>query len=140
MATTNAEREFATTDRTVETTSDTGSGAGGSAGADPVATARQRATEVAGGLAGAAETVGARLPDAAASTRAAVDEAARRINTGSDEMLTVGASFSFGMAIGLLVGGANRILVTLALIPGVAMGMTLLDRGNGAGRSRRTAA
>jgi high-affinity nickel permease len=93
------------------------------------AAARQRAEDVATGIAGAAETVGARLPEAAASTRAAVDEAARRINAGSDEMLTVGSSFSLGMAIGLLVGGANRILVMLALIPAAAMSMTLLDRG-----------
>lgn len=126
MATTNADRETMT-----EATGTDGGAA---------AAARQRAGEVATGLAGAAETVGARLPDAAASTRAAVDEAARRINTGSDEMLTVGTSFSLGLAVGLLIGGASRILVTLALIPAAAMGMTLLDRGNGSKRSSRTAA
>ena len=99
---------------------------------------REVVGDVASGVRGAAETVAARLPEAAATTRAAVDEAARRIETGSDEMLTAGATLSLGLALGLLIGGANRILVTLALIPAAAMGMTLLDRStrNG-GRTRR---
>lgn len=95
---------------------------------------REVASDVASGVRGAAENVAARLPEAAATTRAAVDEAARRIETGSDEMLTAGATLSLGMAIGLLLGGANRILVVLALIPAAAMGMTLLDRSGRTGR------
>jgi hypothetical protein len=99
---------------------------------------REVVGDVASGVKGAAETVVARLPEAAATTRAAVDEAARRIETGSDEMLTAGATLSLGLAIGLLIGGASRILVVLALIPAAAMGMTLLDRsGRNGGRSRR---
>jgi hypothetical protein len=99
---------------------------------------REVVGDVASGVRGAAETVAARLPEAAATTRAAVDEAARRIETGSDEMLTAGATLSLGLAIGLLIGGANRILVVLALIPAAAMGMTLLDRsGRNGGRPRR---
>jgi hypothetical protein len=97
---------------------------------------REVAGEVASGVRGAAETVASRLPEAAATTRAAVDEAARRIESGSDEMLTTGATLSLGVAIGLLIGGASRILVVLALIPGVAMGLTLLDR---TGRGPRSA-
>jgi len=97
---------------------------------------REVVGDVASGVRGAAETVAARLPEAAATTRAAVDEAARRIETGSDEMLTAGATLSLGLALGLLIGGANRILVTLALIPAAAMGMTLLDRRSG-GAARR---
>lgn len=92
--------------------------------------ARQAAGGVATSIAGAAETVGARLPEAAATTRAAVDEATRRMNAGSDEALTIGTTFSLGMALGLLVGGGNRLLVTIALIPAAAMGLTLLDRGS----------
>jgi hypothetical protein len=99
---------------------------------------REVVGDVASGVRGAAETVAARLPDAAATTRAAVDEAARRIETGSDEMLTAGATLSLGLAIGLLIGGASRILVVLALVPAAAMGMTLLDRsGRNSGRPRR---
>jgi hypothetical protein len=96
---------------------------------------REVAGDVANGVRGAAENVAARLPEAAATTRAAVDEAARRIETGSDEMLTTGATLSLGVAVGLLIGGASRILVVLALIPAAAMGLTLLDRN---GRGQRT--
>ncbi len=102
------------------------------------ATARQAAEGVASGIAGAAGTVSARLPEAAASTRAAMDEATRRMTTGSDEMLTVGTSFSLGLAMGLLLAGASRIFIALALIPAAAMGMTLVDRGALTTRSRRT--
>lgn len=99
---------------------------------------REVVGDVASGVKGAAESVAARLPEAAATTRAAVDEAARRIETGSDEMLTAGATLSLGLALGLLIGGASRILVTLALIPAAAMGMTLLDRnGRTGGRAKR---
>jgi len=94
---------------------------------------REVAGDVASGVRDAAETVASHLPEAAATTKAAVDEAARRIETGSDEMLTAGATLSLGLAIGLLIGGASRILVVLALIPAAAMGMTLLDR-SGRGR------
>jgi hypothetical protein len=96
---------------------------------------REVAAEVASGVRGAAETVASRLPEAAASTRAAVDEAARRIETGSDEMLTAGVTLSLGVAVGLLIAGASRILVVLALIPAAAMGLTLFDRS---GRGQRT--
>ena len=111
----------------------TGGRAGGNHGAS---SPREVAGEVASNVRGAAETVVARLPDAAATTKAAVDEAARRIETGSDEMLTTGATLSLGVAIGLLLGGASRILVALALIPAAAMGMTLLDRNTRGGTKR----
>jgi hypothetical protein len=111
--------------------SETGNGAHARAGGP-----RDMAGDVASGVRGAAETVASRLPEAAATTRAAVDEAARRIETGSDEMLTTGATLSLGVAVGLLIGGASRLLVVLALIPAVAMGLTLLDRS---GRGPRAA-
>ncbi len=101
---------------------------------DIAATTRDVATEVAD----RATAVAARLPEAAATTRGAVEEAARRMEAGSDEMLAVGASLSLGLAIGMLVGGANRILVALALIPATAMGFTLLDRYGGRTNTRRS--
>ena len=84
--------------------------------------------EVAGEVADRASAVASRLPEAAATTRVAVEEAARRMEAGSDQMLAVGASLSLGLAIGMLVGGANRLLVAVALIPATAMAFTLLDR------------
>ena len=84
--------------------------------------------DVANEVADKANAVAARLPEAAATTRSAVEEAGRRLEAGSDEMLAVGASLSLGLALGMLLGGANRILVAVALIPATAMGFTLLDR------------
>ena len=116
-----------------------------SAGQDTAATngnsssassSKDQARDVAANVRGAAETVASRLPEAAAQTRAAVDEAARRIETGSDEMLTAGTSLSLGLAIGMLVGGAPRILVALALVPAAAMGLTILDRSSRAAGRR----
>ena len=99
----------------------------GSTERDIAATTR----EVASDVADRASSVAARLPEAAATTRGAVEEAARRMEAGSDEMLAVGASLSLGLAIGMLIGGANRLLVAVALIPATAMGFTLLDRYGG---------
>ena len=84
--------------------------------------------EVATEVADRASAVAARRPEAAATTKDAVEEAARRMEAGSDQMLAVGASLSLGLALGMLVGGANRILVAVALIPATAMAFTLLDR------------
>ena len=97
---------------------------------DVASTTRDVANEVAE----RASAVAARLPDAAASTRTAVEDAVGRMESGSDEALAVGTSLTIGLAIGLLIGGANRLLVVLALIPATAMGFTLLDRYAG-GRS-----
>ena len=93
---------------------------------------RQAARDVAGGVMGVASDAVARLPEAAHSTRGAVEEANRAMRAGSDEMLTAGTTLSVGLALGLLLGGANRLLVILALIPAAMMGFTLLDRGRGA--------
>jgi hypothetical protein len=96
--------------------------------ADTAADIATTTREVASEVADRASAVVARLPEAAATTRGAVEEAARRMEGGSDEMLAVGASLSVGLAAGMLIGGAPRILVVLALIPATAMGFTLLDR------------
>jgi hypothetical protein len=94
-------------------------------------------------VADAAETVRvaagdavARLPEVAATTRSAIEDANRQMRAGSDEMLSVGSVLSFGFAMGLLIGGASRLLVAVALIPAAAMGLTLMDRVS---RSRRSA-
>jgi hypothetical protein len=103
-------------------------------GRDIAATTREVASEVAD----RANAVASRLPEAAATTRGALDEAARRMEAGSDQMLAVGASLSLGLAIGMLVGGAPRLLVAIALIPATAMGFTLLDRYGDSRTTRRS--
>ena len=72
----------------------------------------------------------ARLPDAAATARSAIEDANRQMRGGSDEMLTVGSALSFGLAAGLLIGGAPRLIVVGAFIPAVAMVLTMFNRTN----------
>ena len=96
----------------------------GEAVADAAGTVRVAATDVV-----------ARLPEVAATTRSAIEDANRQMRAGSDEMLSVGSVLSFGFAMGLLIGGASRLLVAIALIPAAAMGLTLMDRVS---RSRRS--
>lgn len=98
---------------------------------------RQAARDVAGGVMGVASEAVSRLPEAAQSTRGAVEEANRAVRAGSDEMLTAGTTLSVGLAIGLLIGGASRLLVILALVPAAMMGFTLLDRSQGGRRTPR---
>jgi hypothetical protein len=97
------------------------------------ATAKTIATEVADRASAAAS----RLPEAANVTGASLERAGQMIRSESDEVLAVGTSLSLGLAMGLLLGGANRILVVLALIPATAMGFTLFDRHGGTGTRSR---
>ncbi len=101
-----------------------------------------RAAAVGGAVSEAASTAKvaagdavSRLPEVAATTRSAIEDANRQIRSGSDEMLSVGSVLSFGFAMGLLVGGANRLLIAAALVPTAMMGLTLLDRSS---RSRKS--
>jgi hypothetical protein len=95
--------------------------------ADLAATAKSIASDVADRAVSAAQ----RLPDAATATGAQIERANLMIQGESDEVLAVGTSLSLGLAMGLLLGGANRLLVILALIPATAMGFTLFDRHGG---------
>jgi len=93
--------------------------------ADTVTGAASTAASTVAGVANDAMT---RLPEAAATTREALSEAGRTITAGSDEQLSAGTLVAVGFALGMLVGGANRLLVLLALVPAAAMGLTLLER------------
>lgn len=102
---------------------------------DKTAQAKEAVREAAGNVRDAADTVMsvaneavARLPEAAATTRDAIADARRTIDASNDETLSAGTLVAFGFALGLLVGGAHRLLVLLALVPAAAMGLTLLDR------------
>ena len=64
----------------------------------------------------------------AAATRSALVEVDRQVEAGSDELLTVGTALSFGMAAGLLLAGANRLLVLSGFVPAALLGLRLLDR------------
>jgi hypothetical protein len=90
-------------------------------------TARQAADTVAA----AAGEVTSHLPEAADSAREALMEANRRVRAGSDESLKIVGAMSLGFAGGLLLGGANRLVVLAALAPAALIGVTLTERWNG---------
>jgi hypothetical protein len=117
MATT--ERSAGATTRTADTPEQIGEGIA------------ETARSVASGVADAANDVGARLPEVAQSTRDAFAEANRMVHGGSDQTLKLVGALSVGLAVGLLVGGANRILVILATLPAALIGATLVERMEG---------
>jgi len=118
---------MATTPRSTSSTDDTA-----------VQQAKEAVRDAADTVLSVANDAAARLPDAAASTRDAIIDARRAIDSGSDETLSAGTLVAFGFALGLLVGGANRLLVILALVPAAAMGLTLLDRQTSGPAARPT--
>ena len=94
------------------------------------------ARDVAANVGATAKDVAARLPEAADAAGVQLNRASERMQRESDEVLTVGTTLSLGLAMGLFLGGANRILVMLAMIPAAAMGYTLFDRHSGSRRMR----
>jgi ElaB/YqjD/DUF883 family membrane-anchored ribosome-binding protein len=88
----------------------------------------QTVRNVADTVAGAAGEVGARMPEVAQSTREAFSEANRLVRRGSDQTLKVVGAASVGFAVGLLVGGANRLLIMASLIPAALVGMAMVER------------
>jgi hypothetical protein len=84
----------------------------------------------------ALEGVSRSMPDVARASRAAVDDLVHAIEAGSDERVSAGVTLSLGLAIGMLIGGAPRPLIALALAPVAIMGLTLADRR--AARTRTT--
>jgi hypothetical protein len=83
---------------------------------------------VAGTVSDAAATAGPKVKDAAGTTADAMREADRVIRTSSDQGLGMIGALSLGAAIGLLIGGANRFLVALALVPAVMVAKTIVER------------
>ena len=88
----------------------------------------QTARNVADNVGAAAGEVSARIPEVAQSTRDALTEANRMVQGGSDETLKLVGATAIGLATGLLLGGANRILVILAMLPAALIGATLVER------------
>ncbi len=117
-----------------ETTRDLGTTVG-----DATDTVTRTLGDAAGSVRDLASTTADRFPEAASTARELLVEADRQMRGGSDEMLAAGATLSSGIAVGLLVAGANRALVALAIVPAIAMGLTLLDRSSvrtGRGRAK----
>ena len=112
-----------------------GADQGGEGGAESEArdTVRIAADEVRSAL----DSMSRSVPEVARVSRGALDDALRAIETGSDERLSAGLTLSLGLAIGLMVGGAPRILTALALIPIAAIGLAMVDRQARSGAATR---
>jgi hypothetical protein len=82
-------------------------------------------------VAGVASDVTSRLPEAATTTRDALEEANQMMRARSDESLKIVAAASIGLASGLFLGGAPRVLVVAALIPAGLAGTALMERMDG---------
>jgi hypothetical protein len=107
--------------------------------ADDAGNAVVRTTrDVADTVASVAGDVSARLPEAAAGTGKAFDDARKLVQSGSDDTLKLVGAMSVGFAVGLLVGGANRLLVIAALVPTGLIATTIVERMQDTdGRGRR---
>jgi hypothetical protein len=73
----------------------------------------------------------ATVDGAAATTGRALAEVQRTIGEGSDAALLAGSWMTAGLALGLLVGRAPRLVVAAALVAAVALGIALVDRRSG---------
>jgi hypothetical protein len=91
---------------------------------------------------GAIEGVSRQVPEVAGTSMRLFDEAMRGIERSSDERVAAGVTLSLGLAVGMLIGGAPRLLIAIALIPVAAIGMVMMDRrtrGTASTRSARAA-
>ncbi len=75
----------------------------------------------------AIDAIGRSAPEVARTSRDAVLDTLHWIETGSDERVATGAALSLGLAMGLVIGGAPRLLIGAALLPILAFGVVLLD-------------
>ncbi len=106
----------------------------GANGGDPVAGGEEAVEVALHEVRNAIQRVRRSVPEVARASRGAVDDLFRVIEGSSDQQVTAGISLSLGLAIGMLVAGAPRPVILLALAPVAVMGLTLADRR--AGRAR----
>jgi len=76
----------------------------------------------------------------ARSSRTLMEDAMQGIERSSDERVAAGVTLSLGLAVGMLIGGAPRLLTILALLPVAAFGLVLMDRRGTPTRTTRASA
>ena len=76
------------------------------------------------------------LDGAGEAMAGAVRTVSASVASAPDENVLMGASLAAGLAIGLLVGGAPRLLAAGAVVTSVALGAALLERRPGRSRGR----
>ena len=113
---------------TSESTTATTTRSSRSANGGDVAEGRHAVAAAASEVRGAIEGVSRQVPQLARASRGAIDDLYRMVDTSSDERVTAGVTLSLGLAIGMLLGGANRLMVAVALLPVVVTGFVMADR------------
>jgi hypothetical protein len=98
---------------------------------EPAWTVPISATELRDAMGGVARSV----PVVARNSRTLMEDAMQGIEQSSDERVVAGATLSLGLAVGMLIGGAPRVLTALALLPVAAFGLVLMDRRMSSGRA-----
>lgn len=81
-----------------------------------------------GSIVGATDEVEARLGAAADVTGSGVRVTSQALRRRSDATLAMLGSFSVGLTTGFLVGGANRLLTAVSLVPAALVGGVILER------------
>ena len=79
----------------------------------------------------AATIVAKHAPAATAASHSALVRALATLHRSSTVSLAVGTAFAGGVAGGMVLSRAPRVLVTLALLPTLLLGGTVLGRGTG---------
>ena len=71
---------------------------------------------------------GDRIADAAGGAEQVVRKADASLRKSSDQTLGMVGALSVGLAVGLLIGGSNRLLIAAALIPAALVAGVALER------------
>lgn len=97
-----------------------------------VDTAEDRVRELSDAVRSAAGEAESQLEHVTSTAEAGLRQANEALRQRSDESLAIVGTFSVGLAVGLLLGGANRFLVAAALVPAAlvaGIGLERVDRG-----------
>lgn len=103
---------------------------------DVAGTAEARVRELSDAVRAAAGEAESQLEQLSTTAEAGFRQANAALRQRSDESLAIVGAFSVGLAVGLLLGGANRLLIAVALVPAAliaGVGLERVDRETGRG-------
>jgi hypothetical protein len=75
-----------------------------------------------------ATNVGDRLPDVLETVKAQASDGARAVQAWPDSTQRMAAAFSLGLAVGLTLAGAPRLVIAGSLVPAIVVGAALVGR------------
>lgn len=122
---------------TTETTNTSATSKRSESNGDPMRGVRNAAGSAAGSIQAMASDTAERVPEAVETARSVLERTDKTLRSGSDTTVAIGAALSFGVAMGLLIGGSNRLLVAAALAPAGVMALDLYERSGRGSRGRQ---